>query len=35
MQAVVLGQPVSSQAVLEDVALQSLFFGVDHNTEGV
>ncbi len=34
MQSGVLGEPVSSQEVLEDSALQSLFFGVDHTTGG-
>ena len=34
MQAGVLGDPVSSQEVLEDAALQSLFFGVDHTGGG-
>ena len=34
MQAGVLGEPVSSREVLEDAALQSLFFGVDHADGG-
>ena len=34
MQAGVLGAPVSSREVLEDAALQSLFFGVDHADGG-
>jgi branched-chain amino acid transport system ATP-binding protein len=34
MQAGVLSEPVSSQEVLEDAALQSLFFGVDHADGG-
>ena len=34
MQAGVLGKPVSSREVLEDAALQSLFFGVDHAGDG-
>ena len=33
MQAGVLGQPVSSREVLEDSALQSLFFGVEHTAD--